>query len=347
VIFLDFSDPRRATAVAAELDRCYPMVATVALHAARQPQDLLELMQLGIREVIKTPVERSAVAPAFARAIRKLSTASPDDDCGSLYAFLPAKPGVGATTLAANASAAAARMGNQRVLLLDLDFRLGMTSFLFKLDGKYSVLDAVAPFVKLDIDLWDQMVCRRGSLDVLGSAPVEFKSVDPERGAVALVDFALRSYQTICADLPGEMREYEIDVLHRAKECFLVTTPDIGSLHMARRKVELLQSVGLHAKTSVIMNRVTGRGSMPVRDVEEILQLPVRFSVSAADREVAMATQTGRPVEGRSAFAREIENIARRMAPGVGSQPVGGAKARRFIEMFSVSRVRNRAGWGW
>ncbi len=346
VVFLDFSDPIRAKAVAAELDSSYPMATAIAVNSATHPQNLIELMQLGIREVVACPVSAADVAGAFGRVARKSKTpAGAEDEGGHLYAFLPSKPGAGATTLAAHGAAAAARLTNQRTLLIDFDFRLGMTSFLFKLHGAHSVLDALAGHAQLDAQLLDRMVCRRGMLDILGSAPVEFGGVNPESGAIALVDLARQSYRTICVDLPGEMREYEVETLHRAKECFLVTTPDIGALHMAKRKAEILRTLGIENKVSVIMNRMDSRGAMPIRDVEAILQLPVRFSVSSSEQQIAAATQAGEALEGRSPLVAQIENIARRMSPGTHSGD--GAKPWKFIEMFSVSQVRNRARWGW
>jgi pilus assembly protein CpaE len=344
IVFLDFADALRAKAVAAAIDASYPNATAVALHAARQPQDLIDLMQLGIREVVTLPLVPTDVVSAFQRVTRKLRMpGGTEDDGGHLYAFLPSKPGVGATTLAAHSASAAARLTNQRTLLLDFDFRLGMTSFLFKLDGNYSVLDAIRSQALLDSGVFDQMVCRRGMLDILGSAPVEFGGVNPESGAVALVDLARASYRTICVDLPGEMRDYEVETINRAKECFLVTTSDIGALHMAKRKADALQTLGVQNKVSVIINRAEGRGSMAIRDVEAILQLPVRFSVGSSEKEIAEAIRAGKALDGRSPLVKQIENIAQRISPGAASG--GGAKLRKFIETFSVSPVRDRATW--
>lgn len=345
VIFLDFRDQIRAQAVAAELDTAHPKAVTIAINMSTDPQDLFRLMQLGIREVVKLPVATGEVLHAFARAKRKLHPAGSKDEGGSLYAFLPAKPGVGSTTLAVHCAAAAARVSNQPTLLLDFDFRLGMTSFLLKLNGDYSVLDAIGSQAHLGGDLWDRMVTRRGPLEILGSAPVDLSAGDPEAGATQLVDLARQSYSMVCVDLPGEMRDYELDTLHRAKECFLVTTPDIGSLHMAKRKAELIHSLGLQHKVTVIRNRVEGKGSMSIADMEEILRLPVRLSVSSAERQITEAVQAGQALDGRSSLAPQIEAIARRMVPGTA---VGGAsKSRKFIDMFSVSRVRDRVSWNW
>jgi hypothetical protein len=113
---------------------------------------------------------------------------------------------------------------------------------------------------------------------------------------------------------------------------------------MARKKAMLLQSLGLQGKVSVIMNRVEGRGAMPIRDVESILQLPVRFTVASAERQIGEATRDGKVPEGRSPLMKQVENIARRISPGVAA---GATRRRQFIEMFSVSPVRDRVRWGW
>lgn len=345
VVFLDFSDPLRAEAVAGELDRTFPGAATIALRPSAQSKDLLHLMQLGVREVIALPCTAGEVVRSFHRVMNKLSAPAAADQGEHLYAFFPAKPGSGATTLAAHGAAAAARLSDMRTLLLDYDFRLGITSFLFKLSGDHSVVDAINHRESLGSDVWDRMVCRRGMLDILGSAPAEFGSRDPETGAVELADLARRAYAAICVDLPGEMRDYEIETMNRASECFMVTTPEITALHMAKRKAATLHSLGLQTKVSVILNRVQGRGSVSIKEVEAILQLPVVISAPQAEKEIAEAVQAGRALEGRSALVTQIENIARRMSPGVPANRE--SKTRKFIDMFSVSRVRDRASWGW
>src|SRR5207247_4027602 len=110
---------------------------------------LLELMQLGIREVVNLPIARpdvvrADVVRAVTRATKKLQRPSEEPAGGGhLFAFMPAKPGTGATTMATHVSAAAARLTNQRILLADFDLRLGMTSFLLKLHNEHSILDAL------------------------------------------------------------------------------------------------------------------------------------------------------------------------------------------------------------
>jgi pilus assembly protein CpaE len=343
VVFLDFSDPVRAARVAAELDQHYPMAATVAVQAGSSPQDLIGLMQLGIREVITIPVSPEEVNEALQRACRKLSrvTESPEQ-FADIHTFLPARPGSGATTIAVHSAAAAARLSAEPVLLVDFDLRLGMTSFLLKLHCQNSILDALALSGQLESTLWDQMVSHRDGLDILGSAPMEFDRRFPEAGAVGVLDFASRRYRNICVDLPGEMRQHELDTLERSKNIFLVCTSEVGTLHMAKRKAEMLQSLGIQNRVSVILNRVQSRGSMEIRDIEQVLRLPVLHTLPAADNEIVAATANAVALEGNSPISTAMENLARRMT-GVAqsAQPaVQKTKPRRLIDFFSVTPIR-------
>ena len=81
VVFLDFADTIRAGRVALDLDQSYPMAATVAIQAAANAQNLMELMQLGIREVITIPVSTLEANEAFQRASRKLGREVESEGC--------------------------------------------------------------------------------------------------------------------------------------------------------------------------------------------------------------------------------------------------------------------------
>jgi len=334
IVIIDFSDPRRAKSVAAELDRRYPDTAIIALYPGRPtPQDFMELMQLGIREIVYFPLGEIDLSQAASRAARKLmSRHAPEHETGHIYAFLPAKPGVGATTIAINTAAAIARLTDERTLLLDLDLKHGLITFLLKLDGTNSVLDALAASASLEPGFWDQLVSHRGKLEILGSAQQMLASPGTESSAVNLLDFSRRHYNTVCVDLPGDCSDHEMETLHLAKEIFLVCSPDLGVLHLAKRRTEALRRLGLGVAVSVIMNRADGRGSLPISEVEQILEVPVSFSVPSAYARIAEATRKGAVLDGQIPLVRQIENIARHI------RPIGGTwepKGRKFIELFS------------
>lgn len=342
ILFLDFSDPIRARRIATELDRAYPLVSVVAIHESQTKDEVIELMQMGVREVIGRPISSSEVAVAFARAARKLT--SGENTGGDIYAFLPAKAGAGATTVALSTAAAIARISKQRTLLLDFDLRLGVTSFLLQLDGYHSVQDALNEGVHLDSDLWLKLVSVRGCLDILGSAPTDLPSEPSADSYRAVLNCAQARYSAICVDLPGAMEHHELETLNRAKEIFLVCTSDVTGLHMAKRKAIALHNLQLGDKISVVINHAERRSMLPLADIEKLLQSPVRFTLPSDVKTVACAVQRGQAIQGSSPLATQIETLAQSIVGTSVGNPTRGS-ARRFIEFFSVSPEREPDTW--
>lgn len=331
IVVIDFVDPKRAMLVARAVDG-RPEFATLAVGGGSTREDVLQLMRVGIREVLPqdSPEE---LRQAARRAVAKLT--STEDQPAQVYSFVPAKPGCGATTLATHTSSAAARLTKDPTLLLDFDIRLGVTSFLLKAGGNHTVMDALQQADRLDADLWASLVSQCGNLHVVGSGPANpAQRIAPER-FTQIIDFASQIYSTVVVDLPGTMEEHEAETLLRSKRIFLVCTPDIGALHVARRKSSWLRDLGLAGKVSMVLNCVERRSALGVADIERIVEMPVRYMVPAGPAEIARAVQKGVAVEGSSPLAKQIAKIAAEM---VSLEPVvkKASPVRRFVEYFSI-----------
>jgi pilus assembly protein CpaE len=334
IVILDFSDPQ-AMAVARAVDG-RPQIATVAVGGGGSRDELLELMQAGIRDVLPHFSYRE-ILHAANRAAASLACAG--ELLADVFAFVPAKPGCGASTLATQATSVAARLAQEPTLLLDFDIRLGVTSFLLKSEGTHTIVDALLQANHLDRDIWASLVSQLDNLHLLGSGPVDFSRPFLAERFSELLEFAIRQYSVVAVDLPGSMDDYECEVLMRATRVFLVCTSDIGALHLARRKASWFQDLRLTDKVSLVLNCAERRGGLSVEEIERIVQLPVRYLVPASANEVAKAVQNGSVIEGSSSLAKQIARIAGDM---VTIRPSGkkSSPMRRFVEYFSVSAAR-------
>jgi len=295
------------------------------------------LMQAGVREVLPSFTERE-IRQAAARAASTLATAG--ETLADLYTFMPAKPGCGGTTIATYATAMAAQLSAEPTLLLDFDIRLGVTSFLLKAEGAHSIVDALLQSDRLDLDIWSSLVSQIKNLHLLGSGPMDFsRHVSSER-YMELLDFAMRRYSTVVVDLPGTMEPQEYETLLRSKRIYLVCTPDIGALHVARRKATWLQDLRLTDKISVVLNCVDRRNTLSVEDIQRIIQLPVRHLLPASAGEIARAAQKGAVLDTNSGLGKQIARIAGEMVVTGRATKKPGA-VRRFVEYFSISAARD------
>jgi pilus assembly protein CpaE len=336
LLVLDFGEPGMALPVARAMDG-RPQIASIAVRGGGTREELLQLMQVGVRDVLSNFTARE-LWQAASRAAAKLACS--DDMLGDIYAFVPAKPGCGATTIATYAAAMTSQLTQEPILLLDFDVRLGVTSFLLKAEGIHTIADALMQMDQMDQDLWSSLVARVGSLHLLGSGPVDFSREVPSDRYAALLDFAARRYSMVGVDLPGTMEDYETETLMRSKTIFLVCTPDVGALHVARRKASWLRDLRLTDKVSVVLNCVDRRAALSVDDIQRIIQLPVRYMVPANNSEITRAVQRGNVLDSSSGLGKHIARIAAELSAGRATSEKPNA-VRRFVEYFSISAARD------
>lgn len=334
LLIMDFTESSRALAMATAVDgRSH--FATIAVGAGATREELLPLMHAGIRDVLPGN-DLAELLEIAKRAAAKL--ASGEDRIGELHAFVPAKPGCGATTLATNVTALAASMSAEPTLLLDFDIRLGVTSFLLKAEGNHTIIDALQQADRLDADIWSNLVAQRGNLHVLGSGPVDFAQTVPWERFSAILDYALQGYARVSVDLPGTNEQHEIETLMRAKRIFLVFAPDTAALHVARRKSNWLRELGLEDRISLVLNCVQRRNTFSVADLERIIQLKIQYMLPASPEEISRAVQKGIPIQGSLPLARQIGRIASEISATETEKK--RSPVRRFVDYFSISAAR-------
>ena len=336
---IDFKSQARAMPIVRTL--CgRPQVTTIAANCSNTTEELLLLMQAGVRDVLPQFTTRDLQQGAN-RALAMLGSAG--EILGDIYAFVPAKAGCGATTVATYSAGIAASLASEPTLLLDFDIQLGVTTFLLKAVGTHTIADALELVERLDPDVWASLISQRGNLHLLGSGAGDFShSFSPEQFR-KLLDFAVRQYSVVAIDLPGAMADYECEVLLRAKRILMVCTPDIGALHVARRKAQWFRDLQLTDKVAVVVNNVEGRNTLSVEDVERIIQLPVQYLLPSGIKDVSKAVQKGAILDAGCPLGRKIAAIAADMIPAesIVSKP---SPVRRFVEYFSVNTVRGARG---
>ena len=228
----------------------------------------------------------------------------------NIYSFLPSKAGVGTSTIALNISSAIATKGDQRVMLADFDLSSGMQRFLLKLNNTYSVMDAIEHSLDMDEALWPQLVTNMGNMDVLHSGRIN-PSLRIEGAQVrSLIQFMRRNYQVLCFDLSGNLERYSLELMQESKKIFVVVTPEIPSLHVAREKIAFLREMDLGDRVAVILNRAGKKPVFGVQQVQDILGSPVVANLANDYLGVNNATSAGGPVEVGSELGKQFSKFA-------------------------------------
>jgi pilus assembly protein CpaE len=334
IVFLDLEDAPAAETVARYLEKEFPTIQRVALHRSQDPAIFRRVLQLRMRELLSPPFDYSETGPFFDRLQEELRAHPATIGATEhLYAFLPAKAGTGASTIAANATWAFGQIPDKKVLLADFDTSSGVTGFMFNVEHEYGLKDAAAHGRDLDDETWNRVVRSVGNIDLLLSGAPHVGEAISGQQLTRLIEFSRRNYDVIGVDLSDSLNETSVAVLREANQIFLVTTPELPSLRMARLKALLLQKLELFDKVSLLVNRATKRMELDLEEIEKTVGLPVFMSFPCDYANVSKAIQNGQPATKLSGAAHEFAEKLLKAAPHKPDK-------KRFIEQFAILPLR-------
>lgn len=313
VVLLDLaSDLEQAAELIRLVAVSSPPVHVVGLHTRNDSEAVLRSLRLGASEFLYAPFDPAIQVQAVERIRRLLGPqAAAPREPGRVVLFSSAKPGSGASTLAAQGAFALRRLTGKKVLLADLDLMGGTIGFCLKLAPRGSLLEALESAG----DAWVSLVVTAGGLNVLAAPETPSGDlIEPSR----LHDFlehARRLYDWVILDLPAIFHRLSLLALSESDQAFLVTTAELPSLHLARRAVHLLTQLGFSQdRFQVLINRVDKRDGLRESDLDKIFNAPVHASFPNDYVSLDRAVTLGQPLEGDTELGKSIEDFAGRLA---------------------------------
>jgi pilus assembly protein CpaE len=343
-VWISAEDFAQFKALAATIDQRMPGLQVITLAHAADPLELIpKLMHLGVRQLLTSPVTHQKLGETLASIAQQLArNPAPVPRLGDLYAFFPAKPGVGATTLAVSTSCALADELHVGTLLLDCDLMAGVTKFLLKLGNSSSIVNALEHVDALDVDLWAQMIGKWEGLDVLHAGELDPPASLTSAGLEVLLGFARSQYDTICADLASSLDPFTVQIMREARRIFVVTTPEVVPLHMLADRLRHMQELGLADKVSLLLNRknLPHRGASDA-EIAQMIGRPFALEFSNDYAGVQSSTLEGAPVSQQSSLGKSIMTLAQSLAPALARHDVPPPHKRKFLEFFHVPAARD------
>lgn len=304
-------------------------VPVVGLHSQQNPDALVRSLRAGASEYLWEPFDASAQKLAASR-IAKLRRAddSSSADLGMIVGFASTKPGSGASTLATQTAFALQRISGKKVLLADLDLLGGTIGFYLKLHHAFSLLDALSASDQASPAGWQSQVAHQGGVDVLPSpeepCPLE---LDPGKLQITL-QVARRNYDYIILDLPTIFQKSSLLGFSETDSAFLVTTPELPSLHLTRKALSMLELLGFEkSKYSVVVNRLGKKDSFGGGDLEKMFGTPICASLPNDYFSLHRAVTRGEPIEGAGDLGRAVAELA----AGLAGQPQASQRQARSL----------------
>jgi pilus assembly protein CpaE len=290
----------------------------VLIVSALEPRLMLEAMRAGVSECVAEPLS----AKALDEAVRRVLTNVLPQAAGQVFAFIGAKGGVGASTIAVNTAATLGRESQNQVLLIDMHTGHGDAALFLGVEPRFSVLDALENVHRVDESFFSGVVEKAVSSVHLLASPARPRpgAVDPKR-VRALLESAAHMYRTTVLDVPRSDVTM-IDTLDHATAIVVVTSQEISSLRNAARIAETLRQRYGPSRVKVVVNRFHREAVIAAEDVERVIGGDVKRIPS--DYKAAVdALNAGRPLvldmESRlakalSAFAKDLAGVVKERA---------------------------------
>jgi pilus assembly protein CpaE len=275
-------------------------------------------MRAGVSDYLPKPVAADTLHSAAVRVATKVR--KPDSvkrsEPGRILSFFSPKGGGGSTTLATNLAILIHRLTKKRTLLVDLDLELGESALVLGIQPRFSLVDFVENFRRMDASLLGSYIDRHPSGVHLLSAPFQ-----PEKAETItaeqirrILGFLRQHYDYILVDTPRSFGPQTLAVFEQTELVFIVTTADLPSLRNIQRGIPLFKKVLTKGEDQLrlILNRYDPQDAVSVEDVERSIGLRVFWKVSNDYEAVMDSVNSGKPIvlNGGSPYTVDLAGLA-------------------------------------
>jgi len=215
-----------------------------------------ELMRLGVSDYLVPPFG----VVDLVRSLSEIFRAPGADPVGRTVAFVGAKGGVGASTVAHNVSWAIARQLKLDCVVVDLDLAFGTAGLDFNQDPPQGVAEVVFAPDRLDAALVDRLLSKCTEQLSLLAAPATLDRVYDFHEDVfdPLLEILRSNVPCAVLDIPHVWTAWSKRALIAADEVVLVASPDLANLRNAKNMIDLLRSARPNdAAPRLVLNQVS------------------------------------------------------------------------------------------
>jgi pilus assembly protein CpaE len=290
--------------------------AVFALNTTAEPAAILDALRAGASEYLYPPLHDALQAALERLSKTREQSREGQKPTGKMLAFVSAKGGCGATTLACHVAVQLPRLVHSKVLLADVDLQAGLIGFLAKTKSPYSIVDAVNNLQRLDQSFWHGLISNGiPNLEILTAptAPAAKQVLAPQLKQV--LAFARGQYGWSVLDLGRNLNGNTLSMLDVVHETYLVTTHEVPALHQAKQMIQYLVDSGYpQANIRLILNRLPKRLDVTLDELEQMLGLPI-FATLANDYQALQdAYAEGRLVDDKSHLGKSFARLTAKIA---------------------------------
>lgn len=360
VVLMDINMPGvDGIAASKSIMKAVPSTQIIIMSVQSEADYLRRAMLAGARDFLMKPFsgEQLAVAirsvyairPEFAAPIPRnnhhAAAYAPIRRVGKILSVYSPKGGAGCSTVALNLAVQFALAGHD-TLLLDGSFQFGDVGVMLNIKSTTTILDLMERADELDADLIHSVVLTHDTgLKVLLAPPrpemAELVTVPRLEKLLACLRDA---FEFVIIDMSTALSDVNLAILDQSDHVLLLTEQGLPSLKSASLFYDLAQGLKYKpAKIMLVVNRVSNKLGVSVKDIAGILKQPVLAAIPEDDAAAITAATRGYPLVAgpaqRRPIAAAITALARQLLEKMQPEPemqlaAGSSRPARLSRLF-------------
>lgn len=220
---------------------CDPSTRLIVLGHVNDVLLYRDLIRSGVSEYIVLPASPQVIVSA----ITDLFAGEGAAPIGRTIAFISAKGGAGASTVAHNVGWAVSQGLKQDVLILDMDLAFGTAGLNFNQDPPHGIVDALMANQKIDQVLLDRLMSKAANHLSLLTAPVTLdRTYDfEERDFEQMLELSQKTMPVVLLDIPHVWNSWTRHTVATIDEIVIVAEPDLANLRNAKNLADAIKAL--------------------------------------------------------------------------------------------------------
>jgi pilus assembly protein CpaE len=279
------------------------------------------VLSAGAVDYLVKPLTSETLNQALTAALRNTGAPKQNKKESRIVAFIGARGGVGASTIALNVGWLMAHQLNLGVALLDLDLQFGTSSLALDLEPGRGLRDIVGSPQRVDgLMIASSITSESDNFSVLGAEETVDEVVSIDGGAItALLKEMKSNFETVIVDLPRHLIPTQKRLLTSAQEIVIVSDLTLAGIRDTLRIKNAITTLGCEARVTIVASRTdaSGKGHIDSAIFEKGIQGKIDAVIADDAGAFAIAANSGKALAAaapRSALIKHLRDLAVRLA---------------------------------
>ncbi len=357
ILFVDLSesgDPINDINALAEV--CEPGTVVIAAGQVNDVRLYRDLVVSGIQDYLLKPLNPDMLREAFTNA-QAILNAPKAVDAGTerphiSTAFIGARGGVGASTLATSVAWVLSEKGARTTALLDLDVHFGTGALSLDLEPGRGLTDAIENPSRIDgLFIERAMVKSSERLSVLSAeAPINSPVLTDGSAFYQLQEEMRSAFECTVVDLPRGMLVLHPHLMTDIQVAVVVTELTLAAARDTIRLLSWMKSNAPQTQIVVVANRVQPAAVLEIsrKDFEGSIERRIDFLINFDQKLAAQSAKLGKPFaeagKGNKTIVPIVDLATKLMAVGDSAESIDSNSSKNAGKKKPVSKGTSLMG---